>query len=141
MVFVCVENAARSLMAEAIFNAAPPAGWVADSAGTRPAAHPNPRTRRFLEEIGLPMPAHGPQELTLPRLDGAALLVTMGCLDDASCPANLKRRELRDWKLPDPGKLDDDGFRSVRDEIRQRVRELAAELTAAAGSAISGRAR
>jgi arsenate reductase len=130
VVFVCVENAARSLMAEAIFNAEPPAGWAAESAGTRPAARPNPRTERFLREIGLELPPHPPQELSPVTLDRADLLVTMGCLDDASCPANLRRRELRDWKLPDPGRLDDEGFREVREEIRRRIRELEAELRA-----------
>jgi protein-tyrosine-phosphatase len=130
VVFVCVENAARSLMAEAIFNAEPPAGWTAESAGTRPAAQPNPRTERFLQEIGLQLPPHPPQELRTSTLDAANLIVTMGCLDDASCPANLRRRELRDWKLPDPGTLDDEGFREVREEIRRRIRKLGVELTA-----------
>ncbi|MCI4328780.1 MAG: low molecular weight phosphatase family protein [Thermoplasmata archaeon] len=138
VVFVCVENAARSLMAEAIFNAEPPAGWAAGSAGTRPAAQPNPRTERFLREIGLELPPHPPQELTASGLDAANLIVTMGCLDDASCPANLRRRELRDWKLPDPRILDDDGFRAVRDEIRRRIRELARELRAGPDSPRAG---
>jgi arsenate reductase len=128
VLFVCVENAGRSLMAEAIFNAQAPAGWVAESAGTRPAAHPNPRTARFLSEVGLSLPSHPPRELTPEQMDSAEVVVTMGCLDDASCPANLRRRELRDWGLPDPGKLDDHGFRTVRDELRRRVAALAAEL-------------
>jgi arsenate reductase len=128
VLFVCVENAARSLMAEAIFNANAPEGWVAESAGTRPAAHPNPRTSRFLDELGLSLPPHPPQALTPATADAAALVVTMGCLDDASCPAHLTKRELRDWGLPDPGHLDDAGFRSVRDEIRRRIGDLIAEL-------------
>ena len=57
VLFVCVENAARSLMAEAIFNAHAPEGWVAESAGTRPTACPNPRTGGCLTEIGLSLPA------------------------------------------------------------------------------------
>ena len=130
VLFVCVENAGRSLMAEAIFNAAAPPGWVADSAGTRPATQPNPRTKPFLAELGLSLPAHAPQALTIPQMDSAAMVVTMGCLDDASCPANLRRRELRDWALPDPAKLDDVGFRSVRDELRRKVTALIEELGA-----------
>jgi arsenate reductase (thioredoxin) len=128
VLFVCVENAGRSLMAEAIFNAMAPAGWVAESAGTRPATHPNPRTARFLAELGLALPPHPPQELTTPQMDSAEVVVTMGCLDDASCPANLRQRELRDWTLPDPAKLDDAGFRGVRDELRRRVAALTSEL-------------
>jgi arsenate reductase len=128
VLFVCVENAARSLMAEAIFNANSPEGWVAESAGTRPAAHPNPRTSRFLDEIGLTLPAHPPQALSDTQMTEADRVVTMGCLDDASCPANLRKRPLVDWALQDPATLDDVGFREVRDEIRRRVAALAAEL-------------
>jgi arsenate reductase len=130
VLFVCVENAARSLMAEAIFNANPPAGWVAESAGTRPAAGPNPRTARFLQELGLPMPSHPPQELRLDQLATAEIVVTMGCLDAASCPAHLSDARPRDWGLPDPSGLDDSGFRQVRDSIRIRVGSLVAELAA-----------
>ena len=131
VLFICVENAARSLMAEAIFNADPPKGWRAESAGTRPARAPNPRTAGMLAEIGLALPPHPPRELTPEGMVGAAVRVTMGCLDSASCPARLKTLPLTDWALPDPGRLDDDGFRRVRDEIRERVVRLRADLVAA----------
>jgi len=52
----------------------------------------------------------------------------MGCLDDASCPANLKTLKMIDWALPDPANLDDAGARTVRDLIRQRIRGLRTEL-------------
>lgn len=61
VLFISVENAGRSLMAEACFNADPPPGWHAVSAGTRPAAAPNPRTQAMLQEVGLSMPGHPPQ--------------------------------------------------------------------------------
>lgn len=128
VLFICIENAGRSLMAEAIFNAAPPPGWIATSAGTRPASVPNPRTGAMLAELGLALPNHPPRNLTREMMDDARQRVTMGCLDDASCPAHLKGLELRDWALPDPGQLDDAGFRSVRDEIAQRVEGLRREL-------------
>lgn len=128
VLFVCVENAGRSIMAEALFNADPPPGWRALSAGTRPAPAVNPRTAPFLREIGLALPDHPPRALTPEMMDAAGLCVTMGCLDDASCPARLRQRELRDWALPDPARLDDAGFRRVRDAIAERVRALRAEL-------------
>ena len=53
-------------------------------------------------------------------MEEARVRVTMGCLDDESCPARLKSLELRDWSLPDPAALDDEGFRQVRDRIRGR---------------------
>jgi arsenate reductase len=128
VVFICVENAARSLMAEAMFNAQAPDGWRAVSAGTQPARAPNPRTGSMLAEIGLALPAHPPQLLTPEIMDAASLRVTMGCLDDASCPARLKALPLRDWGLADPAKLDDAGFRQVRDDIRDRVERLRREI-------------
>lgn len=126
--FICVENAGRSLMAEAMFNAHPPPGWVATSAGTKPAPATNPRTRPMLAELGLTLPDHAPQLLSTDLMDRARVRVTMGCLDDASCPAHLKSLELRDWNLEDPAKLDDAGFRRVRDQISGLVKGLRTEL-------------
>lgn len=132
VLFICVENACRSLMAEAMFNARAPDGWRATSAGTEPAGAPNPRTARMLAEIGLELPSHPPQPLTSPMMTGSSVRVTMGCLDTEKCPAQLKTLELRDWGLPDPAKLDDEGFRRVRDDLRRRVEELARELSPSA---------
>ncbi|MCI4339539.1 MAG: low molecular weight phosphatase family protein [Thermoplasmata archaeon] len=128
VVFICVENACRSLMAEAMFNANRPAGWVAISAGTSPAVSPNPRTGPMLQELGLSLPSHPPQELTPELMDTARVRVTMGCLDDTNCPARLKTLELRDWQLEDPARLDDIGFRRVRDRLAGLVRGLRTEL-------------
>ncbi len=128
VLFVCVENAGRSLMAEAIFNAEPPPGWRATSGGTRPAGEPHPRTRRLLEEIGLDLPGHAPRIATAEMIERATVRITMGCLDDAGCPANLRTLEMTDWALPDPARLDDAGARRVRDTIRDHVRRLRTEL-------------
>ncbi|MGD0587175.1 MAG: low molecular weight phosphatase family protein [Thermoplasmata archaeon] len=128
VLFVCVGNSGRSLMAEAMFNANPPEGWTAISAGTSPAASANPRTGTMLRELGLELPPHPPQLLTPEMMDGARVRVTMGCLDDASCPARLKTLELRDWALPDPAHFEDDGFRQVRDRIAGNVKGLRTEL-------------
>lgn len=82
----------------------------------------------MLREMGLELPAHSPQLLTPEMMDSASVRVTMGCLDDASCPARLKNLELRDWALPDPAKLDDSGLREVRDSIAAKVKGLRVEL-------------
>ncbi|MFZ3355182.1 MAG: arsenate reductase ArsC [Thermoplasmata archaeon] len=127
VLFVCVENACRSLMAEAIFNAHAPAGWRANSAGTRPAAAPNARTAPMLNEIGVELPRHTPQLLTPDLLQSARICVTMGCLDDASCPAFLRAVEVRDWGLPNPSDLDDSEFRGVRDRLVALIEALRGE--------------
>jgi len=128
VLFVCIENACRSLMAEAMFNANPPAGWRATSAGTQPAASPNARTAGMLGELSLGLPSHGPQALTEEMMNDARVVITMGCLDSASCPARLKTIKVTDWALPDPAPLDDAGFRRVRDELQSRVEGLRREL-------------
>ena len=128
VLFICVGNSGRSLMAEAIFNANPAEGWTAISAGTNPAGAANPRTAPMLRELGLGLPPHPPQLLTAEMMDQARVRVTMGCLDDASCPARLKTLELRDWALADPAHLDEDGFRQVRDRIAGSVKGLRTEL-------------
>ncbi len=61
-------------------------------------------------------------------MDEAQVRVTMGCLDDASCPLHRKSLELRDWQLNDPAKLDEPGFRQVRATITQLLRGLRTEL-------------
>ncbi len=111
-------------MAKAFFNAIAPEGWRASSAGTEPAAGAHPRTRSMLAEVGFALPSHPPRRLTKTEMDSAAICVTMGCLDSASCPAHLRELPVLDWALPDPARLDDDGFRQVRDTIRSRVAEL-----------------
>jgi arsenate reductase (thioredoxin) len=131
VLFVCVENACRSLMAEAIFNGKPASGWRALSAGTAPSPAPNPRTEAMLREIGLELPPHPPQLLTDEMLRTSPVVVTMGCLDSASCPAHLKTIEVRDWGLPDPARLGDDDFRRVRQELQARVEALRRELVLA----------
>jgi arsenate reductase len=129
VLLLCVENACRSLMAEAMFNALPPPGWAAASAGTKPAQAPNPRTASMLAEIGLELPKHPPRLATAQMLSEAELRISMGCLDDRSCPAYLRELEVRDWAVPDPAPLADDGFRRVRDSLRRRVAELVRELS------------
>ena len=131
VLFVCVGNAGRSLMAEAMFNWNPVPGWRAISAGTEPAAAPHPRTEGMLREIGLDLPPHPPQLLTEAMMVTSEVVVTMGCLDSASCPAKLKAIEVRDWALPDPARLDDAGFRQVRQDLQARVEGLRRELALA----------
>jgi arsenate reductase (thioredoxin) len=128
VLFLCVENACRSLMAEAMFNPDPPVAWRAISAGTRPASSANPRTRSMLDELGLGSPPHPPQPGSTELMDQAQIRISMGCLDDASCSARLRSLLVWDWGLEDPSKMDDDGFRRVRGHPAALVRGLRAEL-------------
>ena len=124
LLFVCVENANRSQMAEAFARIHGGANVEALSAGSRPSGVINPRAIRFMAERGYDLASHASKSLD--EVDGEFdAVVTMGCGD--SCPwVPARRRE--DWALPDPKHLDDDGYRTVRDDIESRVRALLAGL-------------
>ena len=124
VLFVCVENANRSQMAEAFARLHGGDGVEALSAGSRPSGTINPKAILYMAELGVDLSTHDSKSLD--DINGEFdAVVTMGCGD--SCPwVPAKRRE--DWALPDPTHLDGDAYRAVRDEISRRVRELLAEL-------------
>ena len=124
VLFVCVENANRSQMAEAFARMLGGDGVEAMSAGSRPSGVINPKAIRFMSEVGYDLASHASKSLD--DIDGEFdAVVTMGCGDN--CPwVPAKRRE--DWALPDPKHMDDEAYRGVRDEIAARVRALLASL-------------
>lgn len=127
ILFVCVENANRSQMAEAFARMAGGDLVEAHSAGSRPLGKLNPKAVRMMAELGYDLTRHGSKSLDSFAREGTAFdaVVTMGCGD--SCPwVPADHRE--DWALPDPRDMDDDGYRAVRDDIGKRVRALLASL-------------
>lgn len=124
VLFVCVENANRSQMAEAFARMFGGERVEAFSAGSRPSGTINPRAVRFMAEVGYDLSAH--RSKSLDEIGGEfAAVVTMGCGD--ACPwVPAARRE--DWALPDPKHMDDGSYRVVRDEIAARVRALVDSL-------------
>lgn len=124
VLFVCVENANRSQMAEAFARIYGGAAVEALSAGSAPAGRINPKAVRFMAELGYDLGTHASKSLADVGGEFDAV-VTMGCGD--KCPwVPATRRE--DWNLPDPKHMDDAGYRAVRDEISARVKQLLAEL-------------
>ena len=122
VLFVCVQNAGRSQIAQALYERR---GGEARSAGSHPADAVHEVVVDALEEVGIDVSDRTPKALTRDDVDWADLVVTMGCGD--ACPwIPAMRRE--DWALPDPKLFDDAGFRGVRDEIERRVLALLAEL-------------
>ncbi len=124
VLFVCVENANRSQIAEAFARHYGADRIEAQSAGSRPSGTINPRALASMAEIGIDL--SGQSSKPLSAIDGEfAAVVTMGCGDE--CPwIPAARRE--DWALPDPRDMDDDGYRGVRDTIEARVKALLASL-------------
>jgi len=126
ILFVCVRNSGRSQMAEAFFNRLADGNARAISAGTQPSEAVNPVVARAMLEAGVDISRNRPKALTSEMLDKADRVITMGCLDSASCPARLVAAE--DWGLPDPEGKTLAEVIEIRDEIERRVAELLAGL-------------
>jgi len=121
VLFVCIENAHRSKMAEALFNKLGKGQAVAASAGDRPASKVDPKAIEVMKEIGIDMSKQKPKSLTMRMVEEANVVVTMGCAADV-CPLTPKKVEER--KIEDPAGKSIQTFRKVRNEIRERVERL-----------------
>ena len=134
VLFVCVENANRSQMAEA-FARLHGAGRVEPfSAGSRPSGAINPRAIAAMRERGYDLSTHRSTGLDALPTGPFAAVVIMGCGD--ACPwLPTERRE--DWALLDPRDLPPEQFNAVRDEIERRVVALLASLAAGPGATAS----
>ena len=125
VLFVCLQNAGRSQMSEALFARAVGGRHQARSAGTTPAAHVHPEVVDVMRELDIDLEGRTPQLLTREMAEWADVVVTMGCGDD--CPFVPGVRYV-DWELEDPHGQSVDRVRRTRDEIDRRVRELIDEL-------------
>ena len=129
VLFVCLHNAGRSQMSEALFERAVGGAHQAQSAGTEPAEHVHPEVIEVMGEVGVDLEDRKPVKLSLEMAEWADVVVTMGCGDE--CPFVPGRRYL-DWDLPDPKGEPVDAVRRTRDEIARRVAGLVRELDAGA---------
>jgi len=123
--FVCLHNAGRSQMSQALFERAADGRHGARSAGTTPGERVHPEVAEAMRELGIEIGERQPRLLTTEDAEWADVVVTMGCGD--KCPYVPGRRYL-DWDLPDPKGQPLDAVRATRDEIAARVEELVAEL-------------
>jgi arsenate reductase len=118
VLFVCVQNAGRSQMAQALYAAL---GGEARSAGSAPADEVHPVVVDALAEVGLDISDRVPRRLDEDDLRWADLVVTMGCGD--ACPV-LPGKRYVDWNLADPAGLCLEEARELRADIARRVAEL-----------------
>jgi arsenate reductase (thioredoxin) len=125
VLFVCLHNAGRSQMSQALFDQPADGRHTASSAGTTPADAIHPEVVRAMLELGLDLAGRTPQKLNRELAMQADVVVTMGCGDE--CPFIPGKRYI-DWDLPDPKGRSLDEVRAIRDEIRRRVAELIDEL-------------
>ncbi len=125
VLFVCLQNAGRSQMAQALFQRAAGDRHVALSAGTTPAEHVHPEVVAAMRELGIDLAERRPRRLSVQLAERADVVVTMGCGD--ACPYIPGKRYV-DWELPDPSGRPLVEVRATRDEIARRVTELLREL-------------
>lgn len=120
--FACVGNSGRSQMAEAFAKEMGGDRVEAASGGSDPAGGVLDHVRTAMAEVGVSMLGHESTRIDPAIVEGANLVVTMGCGEDA-CPV-FREVEVLDWDLEDPKELDLEGVRRVRDAVAKRVREL-----------------
>jgi arsenate reductase len=125
ILFVCLHNAGRSQISQALFERVAAGSHTASSAGTTPAEHVHPEVVEVMRELGIELADRRPQLLTLELAEQADVVVTMGCGDQ--CPYVPGKRFI-EWDLPDPKGRPPHEVRAIRDEIARRVDELLSEL-------------
>jgi arsenate reductase len=123
--FVCLHNAGRSQMSEALFERAAAGHHEARSAGTTPGERVHPEVVEAMRELGVDLSSRTPRKLTAEDAEWADVVVTMGCGDE--CPYVPGVRYV-DWDLADPKGRPLEEVRASRDEIERRVTELVGEL-------------
>ena len=125
VLFVCLHNAGRSQMSQALFERAAGGRHEARSAGTEPAERVHPEVVEAMRELDIDLAGRTPRKLSDELAEWADVVVTMGCGD--ACPYIPGKRYI-DWDLPDPKGLALQEVRARRDDIAQRTEALAAEL-------------
>jgi protein-tyrosine-phosphatase len=125
--FVCLHNAGRSQMSQALFERAAGGRHRALSAGTTPGEHVHPEVVEVMRELDIELADRQPRLLTRELAEEADVVVTMGCGDE--CPYIPGKRYV-DWELDDPKGRPIDEVRATRDEIGRRVTALVRELDA-----------
>jgi arsenate reductase len=125
VLFICLHNAGRSQMSEALFEQAAAGRHTAVSAGTTPAEQVHPQVVEAMREVGVELAGRRPKALTTEAAEQADVVVTMGCGDE--CPYIPGKRYI-DWALPDPTGLPIEEVRAIRDDIAHRVEQLVTEL-------------
>lgn len=129
VLFVCLHNAGRSQMSQALFQRLAGDRHEARSAGTSPGERVHPNVVTVMKEEGIDLSHNQPRKLDDELARWADVVVTMGCGD--ACPVIPGKRYL-DWQLRDPKDLPLQDVRAIRDEIKVRVGDLVKDLDRAA---------
>jgi len=123
ILFVCVENAGRSQMAEAFFRKYALKKFNVISAGTIPSTQLNPLVVKVMQEIGINLDDQQPKLLSNNMIENSFKTINMGCMDKESCPS-LFVKDTLDWNISDPKEKSIDEVRKIRDTIKTEVMNL-----------------
>ena len=123
ILFVCVENAGRSQMAEAFFKKFAKNRFNVISAGTSPSSNLNPIVVSVMGEIGIDLKNQNPQLLSSSMIENSNKTVNMGCMDKESCPS-LFVKDVENWNIDDPKGKSIEDVRKIRDQIEKDVLNL-----------------
>jgi arsenate reductase len=127
ILFVCVENAGRSQMAEGFFSKYAPPGYRALSAGTKPAGKINQLAIQVMNEASIDISKQESKIVTDEMIRNSIRSVNMGCMDKSDCPLLFLNNPI-DWSIEDPKDKPIEKVREIRDEIDRRVKELVENL-------------
>lgn len=127
VLFVCVQNAGRSQMAEGFFKKYAPKEYEGISAGTMPVSEINPLAVEVMREVDIDISGQKSKEITEDMIRNSSKIVNMGCMDKVSCPT-LFLQNLLDWNIEDPKDKQIDKVREIRDEIEERVKKLVTDI-------------
>ena len=127
VLFVCVENAGRSQMAESFFKKFTKDRFNVISAGTVPSKNLNPIVVQVMKEIGIDMTSQSPKTISNSMIDNSFKTVNMGCMDKESCPA-LFVKDVIEWNIQDPKEKTIEQVRKIRDQIKSEVLNLIASI-------------
>jgi arsenate reductase len=133
VLFVCLRNAGRSQMAEALFNLLVEEGGLplrASSAGIEPADRIYPEVVEAMRELDVDLTERHPRLLSDKQVRQAWRVITMGCAPDPASYPGILLKNVQDWDLPDPAGRSIEEVRAIRDEIQRRVNSLLDELAA-----------
>jgi arsenate reductase len=129
LLFVCVENSNRSQMSQAFAKIHGGDKVEAYSAGSKPSGVVNPKAIAAMKEIGYDLSKHESKSLDeVKKFAPFDVVVTMGCGD--ACPW-MPAHQFIDWQIPDPRNMDEAAFRTVRDLVEEKIKELLGQINVA----------
>jgi arsenate reductase (thioredoxin) len=127
ILFVCVENAGRSQMAEGFFRKYATEEYEPISAGTKPTSQINPIVFQAMDEVGVDIRQQKPKDITEDMMRNSTKIINMGCMDKSFCPT-LFIPNLIDWGIEDPKGKPIEQVREIREDIEQRIKQLVTDL-------------